>query len=92
MIVRILGEGQYDVAESALVRLNQLDSALEAAVASSDEAAFTTALHDLLDGVPTVGVPHAVDAIDESDQILPGPDASMDEVSEMLAEDGLIPG
>lgn len=92
MIVRILGEGQYDVADSALDRLNQLDSAVEATIAASDEAAFRTALRELLDGVRTVGVPHPLDAIDESDLILPGADASMADVADMLAEDGLIPG
>jgi hypothetical protein len=92
MIVRILGEGQYDVADSALDRLNQLDAAVEAAVAASDEAAFAVALRELLEGVRTAGVPHPLDAIDESDLILPAEDSSMTEVAEMLAEDGLIPG
>lgn len=92
MIVRILGEGQYDVAASAMDRLNQLDEVVESAVGARDEAAFTTALQDLLDGVRTVGVAHPVDSIDESDVILPGSDATIDEVAEMLAEDGLIPG
>ena len=92
MIVRILGEGQYDVADSAMDRLNQLDAAVEATIEASDEAAFRTALHEMLDGVRTVGVPHPLDAIDESDLILPGPDASMAEVADMLEEDGLIPG
>ena len=44
MIVRILGEGQYDVADHALDRLNELDAALEAAVEAGDEAAFAAAL------------------------------------------------
>jgi len=92
VIIRILGEGQYDVADSALDRLNQLDAVVESAVGSRDEAAFAVALKELLDGVRTVGVPHPVDAIDESDVILPGPDSGLDEVAEMLAEDGLIPG
>ena len=56
MIVRILGEGQYDVADDALDRLNELDAAVEAAVESGDEAAFAPALAALLDGVRTVGV------------------------------------
>jgi len=92
MIVRILGEGQYDVADAALDRLNELDAAVEAAIAAADETAFRTALLALLDGVRTVGVPHAVDSLDESDLILPPDDASIDEVREMLADDGLIPG
>lgn len=92
LIVRILGEGQYDVAESALDRLNELDAAVEAAVESGDEATFRPALHALLDGVRTVGVAHAAEEIDESDLILPDADASIEEVRDLLADDGLIPG
>jgi hypothetical protein len=92
MIVRILGEGQYDVSDEALNQLNNLDSAVEAAIDGSDEAAFAMALAALLDGVRTVGVAHAADALDESDLILPPSDATIDEVRELLSDDGLIPG
>ena len=92
MIIRILTEGQYDVADHALDRLNELDSTLEAAVEAGDEAAFASALTELLDGVRTVGVAHPADSLDESDLILPPADATIDQVREMLNEDGLIPG
>ena len=92
MIVRILGEGQYDVADDALDRLNEYDAAVESAVEAGDTEAFTAALVTLLDGVRTVGVPHEVDSLDESDLILPPADASIDEVRALLRDDGLIPG
>jgi hypothetical protein len=92
MIVRILGEGQYDVAEDALERLNQYDSAVEAAVETDDPKAFAAALTRLLEGVRTLGVPHEVESLDESDLILPPADASIDEVRALLSDDGLIPG
>ncbi|MFL6003723.1 MAG: PspA-associated protein PspAA [Nocardioides sp.] len=92
MIVRILGEGQYDVGEDALERLNQYDSAVEAAVEADDPKAFAAALTRLLDGVRRVGVPHEVESLDESDLILPPADASIDEVRALLSDDGLIPG
>jgi hypothetical protein len=92
VIVRILGEGQYDVAETHLERLNDLDTAVEAAVAAGDTASFTRALGALLDGVRSAGAPHDVDALDESDLILPPADASIDEVRALLDADGLIPG
>ena len=94
MIIRILGEGQYDVADHALDRLNELDAALEGAVDSGDEAAFAAALAELLDGVRSVGVAHPADSLDESDMILPPADATIDEVRAMLDEsdEGLIPG
>ena len=55
VIVRILGEGQYDVADDALDRLNELDAAVESAVEAGDEAAFARRPGGLLDGVRSVG-------------------------------------
>ena len=92
MIVRILGEGQYDVAEDAVDRLNELDAAVEAAVEAGDTQKFTVALGELLAGVRSVGTPHDAESLDESDLILPPADASIDEVRELLDDDGLIPG
>ena len=92
MIVRILGEGQYDVADAALDRLNDLDGAVEQAVEAGDEETFATALTALLEGVRTVGVPHDLDSLDESDLILPPSDADLAQVRELLGDEGLIPG
>jgi hypothetical protein len=92
MIVRILGEGQYDVSDAALDRLNALDAAVEAAIEVGDDAAFTTSLAALLDGVRSAGVPRDADTLDESDLILPPADASIAEVKDLLGDDGLIPG
>ena len=92
MIVRILGEGQFDVSDDALDRLNQLDAAVESAVEAGDQESFDRALAALLDGVRTVGIAHAADSLDESDLILPPSDATIDEVRQLLSDDGLIPG
>ena len=92
MIVRILGEGQYDVSDDSMDRLNELDGAVEAAVEAGDEESFSTSLAALLDGVRTAGVPREADSLDESDLILPPADATLDDVRAMLSDDGLIPG
>ncbi len=92
MIVRILGEGQYDVTDDQLDRLNELDTAVESAVEAGDEAALAGALTALHDAVRSHGTAHAPDSLDESDLILPPPDATLDEVRELLGDDGLIPG
>lgn len=91
MIVRILGEGQFDVPDTALDELNEFDEALVTAVESDDTDAFTRALSQLLAGVRTAATPHAVDALDSSDLILPGPDSSLAEVRALLGDEGLIP-
>jgi hypothetical protein len=92
VIVRISGEGQFSIDDAATAELNRLDSELEAAVNRNDEAAFTAALHGLLDQVRAQGSPLPSDTLEPSDLILPPEDASMDEVREMLTEEGLIPG
>ncbi len=91
MIVRILGEGQYDVDDAALDRLNELDAAVEAAVEAGDQEALGSALTALHDAVRT-GTPHDADSLDESDLILPPSGATVAEVRDLLGDDGLIPG
>lgn len=92
MIVRILGEGQYDLDAAAVDKLNELDAAVEDACQGTDEAVFDAALAALLDGVRSLGTAHPIDAIDSSDLILPGPGSTLAEVSEMLGDEGLLPG
>ena len=92
MIIRILGEGQFDVSDDAIDRLNELDDAVERAVEAGDEAAFSAALAALQDGVRTMGVPHAVEGLETSDLILPPSEAKIEDVRELLSDDGLIPG
>ncbi|HEY1135397.1 MAG TPA: hypothetical protein VGE77_12560 [Nocardioides sp.] len=92
MIVRILGEGQFDITDACFESLNVLDDAVEKAVEDGDEEAFRPALAALLAGVRSEGVPHDPDSLDESDLILPPEDASIDEVRGMLGDEGLIPG
>jgi len=92
MIVRILGEGQYDVPDHALDALNGLDTQIESAIADGDEEMFRTALDGLLAGVRSSGTHRDSETYDESDLILPPGDASLEEVRDMLGDDGLIPG
>ena len=92
MIVRILGEGQLVVDDSALSELNELDTRLEAAVERGDEAAFSAALAALLGRVRELGTPAELDALEPSGLILPQADATMEDVRQLLADDGLIPG
>ncbi len=94
MIVRILGEGQRRVDDAHADLLNGLDSGLERAVESGDEAAFRSALADLLAQVRTLGEPLPAEELVESDALLPAEDATLQEVREMLTDtaEGLIPG
>ncbi|MCW2859961.1 MAG: hypothetical protein JWP48_1669 [Actinoallomurus sp.] len=91
MIVRIMGEGQLDVAEGDLSALNALDSELETAIDSGDEEKFRSALHALLEQVRTLGETLPDADLAPSELILPPADATMEEVRAMLGDAGLIP-
>jgi hypothetical protein len=92
MIVRISGEGQFEVPDGHLEELNRFDDQLAKAVDAGDEAAFKTALEALLASVRTAGQEEPADFIGPSDLVLPSPDATIAEVREVLSEEGLIPG
>jgi len=92
MIVRIMGEGQFEVPDSLVERLNELDNAVLAAVESGDEEAFRTNLGALLGAVRSGARPVPAETLVPSDATLPYEDATVAEVRELLQEDGLIPG
>jgi hypothetical protein len=92
MIIRIMGEGQLKLDDSAVDELNKLDNALGTAIDGNDEAAFASALHALLEKARAVGTALPPDAIEPSELILPREGATIDEVRELLADGGLIPG
>ena len=91
MIIRILGEGQFEVPDSELEEINRLDSVLEHALNTTDDD-VQPALDALLDKVRAVGVRPAHDEFVESEVILPFADAHEEEIRAMLQDDGLIPG
>ena len=92
MIVRIMGEGQLELPDSALEELNSLDADVESAVEADDQAAFEPALERLLAAVRAAGTPVPDDFLHDSDLILPPSDATIAEVRAILEDDGLIPG
>ncbi len=92
MIIRILTEGQYEVADSEMDGLNVLDERLEEAIEANDEARFSAALGELLDRVREVGIVPPHDVLVQSDMVLPYSDATIAEVRDLLTDEGLIPG
>ncbi|MEU1289179.1 hypothetical protein [Kitasatospora sp. NPDC005856] len=94
MIMRVMGEGQYEVGEDHLNLLNELDSELVTAVESGDETLFRQAYGKLIDAVKQYGTPVPLDSLEPSELILPSAEATIDEVRELLMADGegVIPG
>ena len=92
MIVRILGEGQFDIADAHEGELDLLDARLQSADEAADEAAFTAALQALRDAGRRHGTPVPLDTLVASELVLPAEDTSLDQVRALLAGEGLIPG
>ncbi|MGC9544283.1 PspA-associated protein PspAA [Streptomyces sp. UG1] len=92
MIVRIMGEGQVRLSSSHLPELNKLDDELLAEMENGDGPGFRRTLTALLTEVRQLGEPLPDDSLEPSELILPSPDATLEEVRELLSDDGLIPG
>ncbi|MEW2247469.1 MULTISPECIES: PspA-associated protein PspAA [unclassified Streptomyces] len=92
MIVRIMGEGQVRLADSHLAELNKLDDELLAEMENGDGPGFRRTLTALLTKVRELGTPLPDDSLEPSDLILPAAEATLEEVRELLSDDGLIPG
>lgn len=86
MIVRILGEGQYEVAENDRNGIRALESALNEAVESDDDDKFAAALAAVIEEVRRVGTPLAADTFASSERVLPFSDSTLDETKALLAE------
>jgi PspAA-like protein len=91
MIVRILGEDQYDVPDDLLASLNELDNACVVAVEAGDEEGFHATYDELLALVRERGELLGEDHLGGSDLMLPPSDITMDEARDEFTGDGLIP-
>jgi hypothetical protein len=92
MIIRILGEGQFEVAEHTVEALNGIDAALQSAVDAGDESAFRASLAELLALVREVGERVPDDYLGPSELVLPAAESTLEEVRALLGDEGLIPG
>ncbi|MFE9168342.1 hypothetical protein ACFYNZ_02255 [Streptomyces kebangsaanensis] len=92
MIVRIMGEGQVRLADSHLADLDKLDDELLAEMENGDGPGFRRTLAALLSRVREVGEPLPDNSLEPSELILPAADATLEEVRDLLSDDGLIPG
>jgi hypothetical protein len=91
VIVRIAGEGQYELPDADAERLNELDNQAVAAVESGDEARFTELWNQMLELVSSDGRELGDDELVESDVILPPRDSTFEEAKAEFTGEGLIP-
>jgi hypothetical protein len=88
VIVRILGEGQFDVPDADKARLGELEAELNTAVDGDDETTFASALRAVIAEVRAVGTLLAPDSFTSSDLVVPFSDATLAETKTLLDEPG----
>ncbi|HWE81987.1 MAG TPA: hypothetical protein VG265_10075 [Gaiellaceae bacterium] len=91
MIVRVMGEGQWQVDDSLTGRLNELDAATARAVEAGDQTALHASLEALAAAVRDNGERLADDYLGASDAVIPPADLSLEEAKELLHGEGLVP-
>jgi len=91
MIVRLMGEGQYEVDDSLKARLDELDADTERAVEAGDEQALLAALRALHDEVRNAGAKLDHAHLGASDAVVPPEDLSLDDARKLLAGEDVFP-
>jgi hypothetical protein len=95
VIMRILGEGQYDVPDAYVGRLGELDAVLRSAAASGDDEECVVGLQAPLEAVRDLGTPLPDAVPTPLDAMLPDEGTSrrhMHEMQALMAVEGVIPG
>lgn len=88
MIVRILGDGPYELDDGEAGAVNQLDEALGAALDQHDASSLQTVLAQLIAHVRSEGTPVPADDLRPSDLVVPHEGSTIDEVKALLASEG----
>jgi hypothetical protein len=91
VIVRIAGEGQFEVPDELVGRLNELDNEAVAAVEAGDEARFHELFDQMVELVKKDCSPVPDDELVVSEVIIPPADLSFEEAKAEFTGDGLIP-
>ena len=91
MIVRVLGEGQFEVDDEVAKGLNDLDEQAERALDAGDQTQFSELLGRMAEAVRTNGARLPDEDLSPSEAIIPPEDMTLDEARQLFEGDGLIP-
>jgi hypothetical protein len=91
VIVRLMNEGQYEVGDSLVARLNELDDKALAALEANDEAELDAQLDEMWSLVQADGRRLPDDDLHASDLIIPPSDLTLEETRQLFSDEGLIP-
>jgi hypothetical protein len=91
MIVRLMGEGQFRVADELVERLNDMDDRAQAAAEAEDEPELDRVLDEMWRLVQGEGDRLADDDLSSSDVAIPPSDLTLEETRRLFSDEGFIP-
>jgi chromosome condensin MukBEF complex kleisin-like MukF subunit len=91
VIVRLMGEGQYQVDDEVAKGLNDLDGQAAEALEAGDEAKLAELLRRMAEAVRSNGARLADDDLTASEAVIPPDDLSLEEARRLFEDEGLIP-
>jgi hypothetical protein len=91
MIVRLMGEGQYELDKRYVDEVNKIDNNIVKIVQKGDEKVFKDEFKKLSDYVRKNGKKISDEVIKPSEIIVPPSDLTLDEAKRIFAGDGLFP-
>jgi hypothetical protein len=91
MIVRLMGEGQYQVSDELRVRLEALDDEAMAALDAEDEGELDAKLDEMSELVRQEGERLPDEDLSPSDAVIPPSDLTLEETRQLFSDEGLIP-
>lgn len=91
MIIRLMGEGQYRVADGIRERLDALDEQAMDALDAENEGELDAKLDEMWELVRAQGERLPDEDLSASDILIPPSDLTLQETRKLFAEDGLIP-
>jgi hypothetical protein len=91
VIIRVIGQGQYDVDDDVIGQLDKLDGRAMAALERGDEAELDRSLDEMAKLVRERGSELPENALTASEVVIPPSDLTLDETRRLFSEEGLIP-
>jgi chromosome condensin MukBEF complex kleisin-like MukF subunit len=91
VIVRLMGEGQFQVDDEVAKGLNDLDDQAAEALQAGDEAKLAELLRRMAEAVRSNGARLADDDLTASEAVIPPDDLSLEEAQRLFEDEGLIP-
>jgi hypothetical protein len=91
VIVRLMGEGQFQVGDAVIEQLNELDDRAQAAADANDEPELDRVLDEMWRLVQAEGERLPDDDLSASDVAVPPSDLTLEETTRLFSHDGLIP-